>query len=132
MQIVAAAASYSWVASSSLSHGGWGASESSELLTTFLPSGQSNFRRNAATAESTAAGIDSPITRLLDDPEKNLERWRKLTYLADYEDPGSPKPGAVDLVDMHAGHRTLPLLITQNYGHGRTAILATGGTCAGK
>ena len=39
-----------------------------------------------------------------------------------------PKPGATDLIDMHAGNRTLPLLITQNYGHGRTAILATGGT----
>ncbi len=78
--------------------------------------------------ELTAAGIDSPITRLLDDPQKNAERWKKLTYLADYEDPGSPKPGATVLVDMNAGHRKLPLLITQNYGHGRTAILATGGT----
>jgi hypothetical protein len=29
---------------------------------------------------------------------------------------------------MNAGGRKLPLLITQNYGRGRTAILATGGT----
>jgi uncharacterized membrane protein len=114
--------------SSSLSDGGWGASSLNELLPTFLPAGNRNFRRNSATVELTAAGIDSPVTRLLDDPEKNSERWRKLTYLADYEDPGSPKPGATELVDMHAGHRKLPLLITQNYGHGRTAILATGGT----
>jgi len=114
--------------SSSLSDGGWGASSLSELLPTFLPTGNHNFRRNAATVELTAAGIDSPITRLLEDPEKNTERWRKLTYLADYEDPGSPKPGATALVDMHAGRRKLPLLITENYGHGRTAILATGGT----
>ena len=78
--------------------------------------------------ELTAEGIDSPITRLLDDPQKNAERWKKLTYLADYEDPGSPKPGATVLADMNAGHRKLPLLITENYGHGRTAILATGGT----
>jgi uncharacterized membrane protein len=114
--------------SSSLSDGGWGASNLNELLPTFLPEGNHNFRRNTATVELTTAGIDSPITRLLDDPEKNSERWRKLTYLADYEDPGSPKPGATELVDMHAGRRKLPLLITQNYGHGRTAILATGGT----
>jgi uncharacterized membrane protein len=113
---------------SSLSDGGWGASSLNALLPTFLPPGNHNFRRNAATVELTAAGIDSPITRLLDDPEKNSERWRKLTHLADYQDPGSPKPGATDLVDMHAAHRTLPLLITQSYGHGRTAILATGGT----
>jgi uncharacterized membrane protein len=114
--------------SSSLSDGGWGASNLNELLPTFLPEGNHNFRRNTATVELATAGIDSPITRLLDDPEKNSERWRKLTYLADYEDPGSPKPGATELVDMHAGRRKLPLLITQNYGHGRTAILATGGT----
>ena len=114
--------------SSSLSDGGWAASSLNELLPTFLPTGNHNFHRNPATVELTSAGVDSPITRILDDPQKNRERWRKLTYLADYEDPGSPKPGATELVDMHAGHRKLPLLITENYGHGRTAILATGGT----
>ena len=114
--------------SSSLSDGSWTASSLNELLPTFLPAGNHAFHRNPATVELTSAGIDSPITRLLDDPQKNSERWRKLTYLADYEDPGSPKPGATELVDMHAGHRRLPLLITENYGHGRTAILATGGT----
>ena len=51
-----------------------------------------------------------------------------MTYLADYEEPGSPKPGATVLAAMNVGGRKLPLLITQNYGHGRTAILATGGT----
>ena len=112
----------------SLSDGGWAASSLNDLLPTFLPSGNHNFHRNPATVELTAEGVDSPITRLLDDPEKNANRWKKLTYLADYEDPGSPKPGAIVLADMHAGHRSLPLLITQGYGHGRTAILATGGT----
>jgi hypothetical protein len=113
---------------SSLSDGGWGASSLSELLPTFLPSGRNNFHRNPATVELTSAGVDSPITRLLDDPQKNAERWKKLTYLADYEDPGSPKPGATVLASMTASRRKLPLLITQNYGHGRTAVLATGGT----
>ena len=112
----------------SLGDGGWGSSSLNDLLPTFLPSGSHNFRRNPATVELTAAGLDSPITRLLEDPKKNAERWKKLTYLADYEDPGLPKPGATELVDMHAGRHTLPLLITQNYGNGRTAILATGGT----
>jgi uncharacterized membrane protein len=113
---------------SSLSDGGWAASSLKALLPTFLPAGNHNFHRNAATAELTSEGVNSPITRLLDDPEKNAERWKKLAYLADYEDAGSPKPGAVVLADMNAGRRKLPLLITQNYGHGRTAILATGGT----
>ena len=112
----------------SLSDGGWASSSLCELLPTFLPPGRNNFHRNPATVELTAAGVESPITRLLDDPEKNAERWRKLTYLADYEDPGTPKPGATVLASMNAGRRKLPLLVTQNYGHGRTAILATGGT----
>ena len=114
--------------SSSLSDGGWGASNLNDLLPTFLPPGNHNFHRNPASVELTASGIDSPITRLLDDPEKNAERWKKLTYLADFEDPGSPKPGATELVDMHVGRRKLPLLVTESYGLGRTGILATGGT----
>jgi uncharacterized membrane protein len=113
---------------SSLSDGGWAASSLNALLPTFLPAGNHNFHRNAATVGLTPEGVDSPITRLLDDPGKNAERWKKLTYLADYEDAGSPKPGAVVLANTNAGRRKLPLLITQNYGHGRTAILATGGT----
>jgi uncharacterized membrane protein len=113
---------------SSLSDGGWGASSMNELLPTFLPSGRNNFHRNATTVELTAEGADSPITRLLDDPVKNVERWKKLTYLADYQDAGSPKPGATVLAQLNMGRRKLPLLITQNYGRGRTAIMATGGT----
>ncbi len=113
---------------SSLSDGGWAASTMNELLPTFLPAGRNSFHRNSATVELTAEGVDSPITRLLDDPAKNAERWKKLTYLADYQDPGSPKPGATVLADMKVGRRKLPMLITQNYGHGRTAIMATGGT----
>jgi uncharacterized membrane protein len=113
---------------SALSDGGWSASSLNEMLPTFLPSGRNSFHRNPATVELTAEGADSPITRLLDDPAKNVQRWKKLTYLADYQDPGTPKPGATVLAEMNVGRRKLPLLITQNYGHGRTAILATGGT----
>jgi uncharacterized membrane protein len=112
----------------SLSDGGWGASSLNDLLPTFLPTGNHNFHRNAATVELTPEGLDSPITQILDDPEKNAQRWKKLTYLADYEDAGAPKPGATVLADLKAGRRKLPLLITESYGHGRTAIMATGGT----
>ncbi len=112
----------------SLSDGGWSASSLNDLLPTFLPGGRSNFHRNPATVSLTEAGIDSPVTRLLEDPQKNAERWRKLTYLADYEDPGSPKPGATVLAEMNGGRKKMPLLITEKYGNGRTAILATGGT----
>jgi uncharacterized membrane protein len=112
----------------SLSDGGWSASSLNELLPTFLPAGRNTFHRNPATVSLTTAGVDSPITRLLEDPSKNADRWRKLAYLADYEDPGSPKPGATVLAQMTGDRRTMPMLITQNYGNGRTAIVASGGT----
>ena len=113
---------------SALSDGGWGASSLNDLLPTFLPGGRNNFHRNAATVNLTESGVESPVTRLLEDPQKNAERWRKLTYLADYEDPGSPKPGATVLAEMRYGSKKMPMLITESYGNGRTAILATGGT----
>ena len=46
-----------------------------------------------------------------------------------FQDAGQPKPGAVVLVDAKptTGGR-VPLLVTQNFGRGRTAIFATGGS----
>ena len=111
-----------------LADGGWGASSVSELLPTFLPNGKNTFHRDPATAQLTAAGADSAVMRLLDDPAKNVERWKKLPYMMDYQDAGSPKPGATVLAEMNVGRARLPLLVTQNYGRGRTAVMATSGT----
>ena len=111
-----------------LGDGGWGGSSLVDLLPTYLPSSRSTFHRDPATVELTAAGADSPITRLMDDPAKNVDRWKKLTYLMDYQDAGTAKPGAAVLIQMNAGARKLPLLVTQNYGRGRTAVMATSGT----
>jgi hypothetical protein len=46
-----------------------------------------------------------------------------------FQDVGQPKPGAVVLVDAKptTGGR-VPMLVTQNFGRGRTAIFATGGS----
>jgi len=111
-----------------LADGGWGASSVTELLPTFLPNGKNTFHRDPATAQLTAAGADSAVMRLLDDPAKNVERWKKLPYMMDYQDAGSPKPGATVLAEMNVGRARLPLLVTQNYGRGRTAVMATSGT----
>jgi hypothetical protein len=110
-----------------LGDGGWGGSSLVDLLPTYLPSSRSTFHRDPATVELTAAGSDSPITRLIDDPAKNVDRWKKLTYLMDYQEAGTAKPGAAVLIQM-TGPRKLPLLVTQNYGRGRTAVMATSGT----
>ncbi|HEY4381620.1 MAG TPA: glutamine amidotransferase [Acidobacteriaceae bacterium] len=111
----------------SLSDGGWGSSSVADLFPTFVGNDKGTFRRENATVQLTAAGAESPITRILDDRAANAERWKKLPYLNDYQDPGTPKPGATVLAQMLAG-RTMPLLVTQSYGHGKTAVLATSGT----
>jgi uncharacterized membrane protein len=120
-----------------LADGGWNASNLVDLLPTVLPTQAGTFHREAdpksgtthTTAELAPAGVDSIITRLVDDPAANAARWKKLPYLMDYEDAGAPKPGASVLADMITPEgRKLPLLITENFGRGRTAIMATGGS----
>jgi uncharacterized membrane protein len=111
-----------------LSDGGWAGSSLADLLPVVLPSQKSTFHRAPATAELTPAGQDSLICRLVDDPTRNAEKWKSLPYLMDHQEVGTPKPGAVVLAEMRAGGRKLPLLITENYGRGRTAVLATSGT----
>jgi uncharacterized membrane protein len=111
-----------------LADGGWGASSDSELIPTFLPNGKNTFHRDPATAQLTPAGAESAVTRLVDDPAKNVERWKKLPYMMDYQEAGSPKPGATVLAEMNVGRGRLPLLVTENYGRGRTALMATSGT----
>jgi uncharacterized membrane protein len=121
----------------SLADGGWNASNLTDLLPTTLPTQTGTFHREAdprngtthTTAELAPAGVDSIITRLVDDPAANAAKWKNLPYLMDYEDPGTPKPGAAVLANMITPEgRKLPLLITESFGHGRTAIMATGGS----
>ncbi len=113
---------------SSLADGVWGGSSLVDLLPVVLPNQKNTFHRAPATAELTPTGADSIICRLVDDPQSNVQRWKKLPYLMDYQEAGTPKPGAAVLAEMTAGGRKFPMLMTQNYGRGRTAILATSGT----
>src|ERR1700686_1280910 len=112
----------------SLGDGGWSSSSHADLVPVVLPNKKGTFHRDPATVSLTPVGAESIITRLVEDPAGNVERWKKLPYLMDYQEVGAPKPGAVVLAEMSAGNKKMPLLITQNYGRGRTAVLATGGT----
>jgi uncharacterized membrane protein len=121
----------------SLADGGWSASNLTDLFPTMLPTQAGAFHREAdpkngtthTTAELAPAGVDNIVTRLVDDPTANAAKWKALPYLMDYEDPGTPKPGAAVLANMITPEgRKLPLLITENFGRGRTAIMATGGS----
>jgi len=112
-----------------LSDGGWGASAVADLLPTVLPNRKNTFQRDPANLELTPAGRDSLICRFDEDPARNVDRWKKLPYLANFEDPGTPKPGAVVLAEFSPGGRgKFPLLVTENYGRGRTGIFATSGS----
>jgi hypothetical protein len=64
-----------------------------------------------------------------------------MPHLMSYPDPGAPKPGALVLMETlpcvvgqdgvscaYQGAPRLPMLITQNYGRGRTAVFAAGGS----
>jgi uncharacterized membrane protein len=120
-----------------LADGAWNTSSLPDLLPTVLPTSAGTFHREQdprngtthTTAELAPSGVDSIITRLVDDPAANAAKWKKLPYLMDYEDPGTPKPGANVLLNMITPEgRKLPLLITESFGRGRTAIMATGGS----
>jgi uncharacterized membrane protein len=120
-----------------LADGGWNASNLTDLLPTTLPTEAGTFHREAdprngnthATAELAQSGVDSIITRLVDEPAQNATKWKNLPYLMDYQDSGTPKPGAAVLANLITPEgRRLPLLTTESFGRGRTAIMATGGS----
>jgi uncharacterized membrane protein len=113
----------------SLSDGGYQNSPLAEIVPTALLPSKSTFHRDFSTVELTASGSRSVICRLDDDPARNAERWKKMPQVADYQEVGDPKPGATALLEVHpAGKKASPLLVTQNYGRGRTAVFATGGS----
>ncbi len=116
----------------SLADGGYSKSGLNDLLPTVLPERKSKtYDIDPADVELSAQGRESLITRIEEDPEKNVERWKKLPYLMNFQDPGTPKPGATVLayaIPKGGGGGRIPLLITQPFGLGRTAIFATAGS----
>jgi len=115
----------------SLSDGGWAKSSAADILPTTLPERKNTYSFAGADVELTSEGRDSLITRIEEDPNKNVERWKKLPYIRTFQDPGEPKLGAVVLANFiprEGGGAKRPLLVTMNYGRGRTAIFATGGS----
>ena len=113
-----------------LADGGYGVAPFSDMLPVTLPANHNTYHpQMAANAELTNAGRDSLICRLDDDPESNVARWKKLPYLMNYQEAGAPKPGALVLAESVTPAKSrVPLLVTENYGRGRTAILASGGS----
>jgi len=112
-----------------LAEGGWSRPPLADVLPVWLPDRKGTFHRERARVALTPAGREHLICRLTEPADGNAERWRQLPALADYQEAGQPKPGAVVLAELETPEgRRLPLLVTQNYGRGRTALFATGGS----
>ena len=112
-----------------LGDGGYARTPLADMLPVKLPLSGTTFHRDYSTADLAPAGRDSLVTRLEDNPQKNFDRWKKMPQVANYQVVGEVKPGAVALLNVTpAGHRPEPLLVTEHYGRGRSAVLATAGT----
>ena len=113
----------------SLGDGGWQNSPMAELVPVKLPDGRGTFHRDFSSVSLTAQGAQGVLCRLDENPARNAERWKKIPQIANYQDVGEAKPGATTLLEVTpAGKRPQPLLVTQNYGRGRTVLFATEGS----
>ena len=113
----------------SLSDGGYPNSPLADLVPVQLPPNRGTFFRDFSSVELTGAGRESVLTRLDENPERNVTRWKQIPQIANYQVVGEPKPGATVLLNVNpAGKSSSPLLVTENYGRGRTAVFATSGS----
>jgi len=113
---------------SALADGGYHVAPFSDLLPVQLPQRKDTFQRSFVAAELTDAGRRSMLCRIDEDADKSNRHWEILPYLANYQDVGTPKPGAVLLANVDVGGKRLPLLVTENYGRGRSGVFATAGS----
>ena len=111
-----------------LGAGGWQNSEIVDALPAVLEPGDTSFVREKVTAEIARQGRDALISRLAPDSEENARLWAEMPQLADFQRIGALKPAALTLMSLEYGAETLPLLVRQNYGRGRSMIFATGGS----
>ncbi len=111
-----------------LGAGGWQNSEIVDALPAVLEPGDTSFVREKVTVEIARQGRDALISRLSPDSEENARLWAEMPQLADFQRIGALKPAALTLMSLQYGVDTLPLLVRQNYGRGRSMIFATGGS----
>lgn len=113
----------------SLSDGGYQTSPLADLMPVKLPENRGTFHRDFSSVMLTGSGAQSILCRLDENPARNAEAWKRMPKVADYQDVGEAKPGATTLLQvLPEGKRPQPLLITENYGRGRTVLFATQGT----
>jgi len=109
--------------------GGWGRVPLQALLPARLPGGpQPGYGARSTKARLTPYGQESPVGRLDADPVRNEKLWSEMPSLADFQDIGPLRPGAVVLLEAQSAQRVDPLLVWQRYGRGSTWLMATAST----
>ncbi len=116
----------------SLADGGYAKTVLNDLLpVTLVETKGKTYSFDGADVELTNQGRESLITRIEEDRDKNVARWKKLPYVRTFQLVGPPKPGATMLavaIPKNGGGGQIPLLVVEPYGRGRTAVFATGGS----
>ncbi|MDE0040287.1 MAG: VWA domain-containing protein [Gammaproteobacteria bacterium] len=123
-----------------LDNGGWDVKPVAQALPVSIarPGKFVSYRRGNYEVIPTDDGLRSVLTDIGSAGARE-EAW-KLPMLADYQPLGAPKPGATVILEalervrrvgpdvVVRGGPAKPLLVTQPYGYGRTAVLATAST----
>lgn len=123
-----------------LDNGGWDVKPVAQALpvTIARPGKFPSYRRGNYEVIPTDDGLRSILTDIGGAGARE-EAW-KLPMLADHQPLGTPKPGATVILEALERVRRVgpdvvvrggpgkPLLVTQPYGYGRTAVLATAST----
>ena len=115
-----------------LADGGWARSVTAAALPVELDRAldAETYQRTRAKVRPTLAGLRTPWLELDTEAQSNREAWETLPEIADNQSLGTPKPGAVVLLEVldSNGSNARPLLVWQRYGRGNSAVMGSSGT----
>ena len=110
--------------------GGYGETPMADLLPVFLKGeAAAGSETQAFKAAPSERGRDNPAARLSDQAEANQKAWEQMPAITLLEVITETKPGATVILEARSAKeqgRTVPLLVEQRYGRGRSlAMLAS-------
>ncbi len=115
-----------------LADGGWARSVTAAALPVELSRTLNSvtYQRARATVKPTLTGLRTPWLQFDEDAAVNRDAWASLPEIADSQTLGTPKPGAVVLLEASGAGlgNAQPLLVWQRYGRGHSVVMGTSGT----